>query len=239
MAQPTSGTYDFAPSFAEFMQVAYGRIQIRKPSITAEHIWNAVMAANLMMCDWGVTQVPNLWKVTLISVPIVQGQATYTVPKNVVAILDYYLRLPLPAGTSITTDIVISPISRTEYADQPNKNQQDRPTTVWWDRQIDSTLTLWPTPDQNGPYTLFYYAMTQTQDIVLPQAAGVDIPWRFNEAFVSGLAAKLAISYPPPPPNSLDTLTALAKAAWDTAANQDVEQSPLYIIPGLAFYNRN
>lgn len=237
MAQPSSGTYDWAPSFADLMRTAYGRIQIRQPSFTADHMWQAVMAANLLMCDFGVVDVPNLWKVTLLSINLVQGQATYSVPKNVVAILDYYLQLPLVGDNTQTQDIVVSPISRTEYSTQPDKTLQARPTSVWWDRQINSTVTLWPTPDQNGPYVLRFYAMTQTQDVVLPQGATVDIPWRFNEAFTAGLAAKLAITYPPPPPNSIETMQALAQKAWTSAANQDVEQSPIYIIPGLSRYD--
>ena len=143
-----------------------------------------------------------------------------------------------PQSTANPIDRVILPISRTEYSDQPNKFTQAFPTTVWWDRAINSQLTLWPVPDASGPYVLFAYAMTQVQDAVMTAGATMDLPYRFLEAFTAGLSAKLAIKYPPPPPNSAIIMQQLAQQAWDMAANQDIEDVPLYIAPGLSSYFR-
>lgn len=237
MAQPSSGTYAFQPSMAEMVLEAFDRIQIRPTSITAQHMHTAVMSANFLQSEWTTQDGPDLWKVSLISVPLVQGTATYSIPTNVVDILDYYLRLP-PSGPG-TTDIVVEPISRTEYADQPDKQLQERPTSVWWDRQINSTVTMWPTPDGNGPYTLYMYVATQLQDATLPQGATLDIPYRFFDAFAAGLAARLAVKYPPPPPNSTVAMQALYDKAWGMAAMKDSENVPLFIVPGISFYTRN
>lgn len=237
MAQPSSGTTAFQPSFGEMILEAYSRIQVRGSSITAYHMHDAVRSGNFLQSDWNSNLGPNLWKVELRQISLVQGQATYDVDPDVVDILDYYLNGPF--GSSFSTDIVIFPISRTEYADQPNKTQQARPTTVWWNRQTDSTLTLWPVPDQNGPYVLYYYAEIQIQDAVLPNAATLDIPFRFYDAFAAGLAAKLAVKYPPPPPNSLATMKGLADEAWEKASDRDIEDVPLFIVPAIGFYTRN
>lgn len=233
----SSGTYAFAPGLDDLLIEAYGRLQIRPSSFSAQHMRDAFMSANLLLAEFAVRGVPNLWEVELISIPLIQGTATYNIPKNIVAILDYYISTN--TGTPTQTDIIVYPISRTDYAAQPNKNLQARPTTVWWDRLINSTITLWPVPDGAGPYTLFYYAMTQMQDAVLGQGTLVDVPYRFLEAFAAGLAAKLAIKYPPPPPMSYIILKQLADEAWTFAAQQDVEDTPWMIQPAVSSYYRD
>lgn len=44
------------------------------------------------------------------------------------------------------TDIFLWPISRNDYAFQPNKEEQGRPTTFWFNRAIYPTITVWPVP---------------------------------------------------------------------------------------------
>lgn len=237
MAQPSSGTTLFQPALSDYIIEAFDRIQIRAPSITANHMHTAVMSANFLQSEWSTQEGPNLWKVELMSINLVQGQATYNVPANVIDVLDWYMNGPF--GSSFATDIVIFPISRTEYADQPNKLQQARPTTVWWNRQVNSTITLWPVPDGNGPYVLYFYAELQQQDAALPNAATLDMPFRFFDAFAAGLAAKLAVKYPPPPPNSMIAMATMADKAWQMASDKDVEDVPLYIVPAIGYYSNN
>lgn len=236
----SSGTYGYNPDLGLLSIEAYSRIQIRPTSLTAMHMRDAVQSANFLLSDWSTRNGPNLWEIELISFNLVQGTANYVVPANVVAILDWYIRLPPQAGPN-PTDIVIYPISRSEYADQPNKASQALPTTVWWNRSPatgGTTINLWPTPDQNGPYILYAYAMTQMQDASLPNGATMDIPYRFLEAFAAGLASKLSVKYPPSPPNSAQIMKALADEAWANASQQDMEQVPLYVTPGLSSYFR-
>lgn len=138
-------------------------------------------------------------------------------------------------------DRVILPISRTEYSSQPDKFTQTIPTSVWFDRTINPTVTLWPVPDGNGPYVLFYYAMQQIQDAVMPGGVGLDVPNRFLPAFAAGLAYKLARKFPT---NLVKAGIAVGELkvdydeAWTLAAQQDVEDVPLYVIPGLTGYMR-
>lgn len=136
------------------------------------------------------------------------------------------------------TDRVATPISRTDYAAQPNKLQQSYPNTWWFNRQISPQLTLWPVPDGNGPYELHYWAMVQFDDVVTTGGIGLDIPWRFLEAFAAGLAAKLSIKYPLQNPQMIMMLEQLAEKSWGYAANQDVEIAPLSIAPSISGYYR-
>lgn len=393
-ALPSSGTFSYQPALSDLVIDAYSRIQIRPTMITRMHMQDAIQSSNLLLAEWSIKHSVNLWEVELIAIPMVQATGTYSIPKNVVSLLDMYIRqyilanpvnltpqfstlmnstlvtisqpdhglipgnwisvfvpvaiggiilqgfyqlvsvidantytvnaqynalttavntgiVPLftatfnsnsitvtmtnhglfagntftiqvgtivggltlsgiynvtsvidannfviqasnPSGTNDAEyengglvqiipqtnaepqDRVILPISRSEYAAQPNKFQQAYPTSFWWDRTINSTITFWPVPDMNGPYVCYMYCMTQIQDAVLPGGVTMDLPYRFYEAFTAGLAAKLALKYPPPPPNSIQLVKQYADESWELAERQDAENVPLYITPGLS-----
>ena len=228
----SSGTYNFQPSLGELVLNAFARCGVRRTAIMQEHMTDARFETNLMLASWA-NQGVNLWEVVLISVPLVQGQTTYTVPAKVVMILDAVIQQN--TGTSSQFDRVIMPISRTEYSQTPNKLQQAPPTVFWFDRLINPTVTLWPVPDQTSTYTLNYYAVTQIQDAELTDAQTVDIPYRWLDALASGLAARLAAIYAP---DRMQMLEAKAAQAYTIAATQDTENVGLYITPGLAGYFR-
>lgn len=237
----SSGTTSFNPGLSDITVEAFSRIQVRPSSLTTDHMVQARNSSNYLLSDWMTRGGgPNLWKIQLLSWPLVQGTPSYTVQANVVAILDWYIRLQ-PQNATNPTDTVIYPISRTEYASQPNKLSQAQPSTVWWDRAPATGGTfayLWPVPDQAGPYTLYAYALVQMDDAAMANGATMDIPYRFLEAFAAGLAAKLSVKYPPPPPNSAMIMIQLAEQAWTMASQQDVEDVPIYITPGLSSYFR-
>jgi hypothetical protein len=228
----TSGTYSFNPSLGEIVLNAYARCGVRRTALMQEHMTDARFEANLMLASWA-NQGVNLWEVTPISVLLVQGQTTYSVPQKVVMILDAVIQQN--TGTSSQFDRVIMPISRTEYSQTPNKLQQAPPTVFWFDRLINPTVTLWPVPDQSNTYTLNYYAVTQIQDAELTDAQTVDIPYRWLDAMASGLAARLSAIYAP---ERMQMLEAKAEQAYTIAATQDTENVPLYIMPGLSGYFR-
>ena len=228
----SSGTYNFQPSLGELVLNAFARCGVRRTAIMQEHMTDARFETNLMLASWA-NQGVNLWEVVLISVPLVQGQTTYTVPAKVVMILDAVIQQN--TGTSSQFDRVIMPISRTEYSQTPNKLQQAPPTVFWFDRLINPTVTLWPVPDQTNYYTLNYYAVTQIQDAELTDAQTVDIPYRWLDALAAGLAARLAAIYAP---DRMQMLEAKAAQTYTIAATQDTENVPLYIMPGLSGYFR-
>lgn len=228
----TSGTYSFNPSLGEVVLNAYARCGVRRTALMQEHMQDARFETNLMFASWA-NQGVNLWEVDLVTVPLVQGQTTYAVDAKTVMILDAYIQYN--GGTSSQFDRVIMPISRTEYAQTPNKNLQAPPTTFWFDRLINPTVTLWPVPDQTGTYSLQYYRVTQIQDAELTDAQTVDIPYRWLDALCSGLAARLSAIYAV---ERMQMLEAKAEQAYTVAATQDTENVPLYIMPGLSGYFR-
>jgi len=224
----TSGTYAFNPSLGEIVLYAYQNIGIRPTSVLQEHMESARMAANMMLARFS-NQGVNLWAVDLVTVPLVEGQATYAVDGNTIMVLDAY------TTTDSGIDRVIMPISRTEYASYPNKTQQGFPTSYWFDRLVSPTLTLWPVPDGSSATILKYYRVRQVQDANLQNGENVEIPYRWLEAFADGLAYRLARIWQP---QMAVPLKAQADESYQIAAEQDVEAVNTYISPMIGGYFR-
>lgn len=225
----TSGTYLFNPSLGEATMNAFSRIQIRPTEITQSHLFQAKMSANLLLSEWS-NQQPNLWEVGLQTLALVSGTASYTVSANTVMILDLYVRYGDPS-----TDRYLMPVSRTEYASFPDKDNEAFPNVYWYDRTISQTVTFYPVPDDNGPYTAYYYSVRQTQDIDYTSGQNPEVPYRFYDAYCAGLAWKLSEHYAP---QLEDKMFTRYQRAWSIATAQDTENVELYITPGLSGYFR-
>jgi hypothetical protein len=228
----TSGTYTFNPSLGELTLYAYNLIGVRNTAVLQEHMEAARMASNMMLARWS-NQGVNLWAVDLISVPLVQGQATYNVDANTVMILDAYMEID--NGSSQPIDRIILPISRTEYASYPNKEQQGFTTTYWFDRLLSPTVTLWPVPDGTSAQYLKYYRVRRLQDSKLQNGEQVEIPYLWMEAFAYGLAQRLAMVWSP---EKVAILKPIADESYMIAAEQNVEQAQQYISPQISGYFR-
>lgn len=234
----SSGTYNYSLSNGEAVLAAYERVQIRAPELRQEHMLTARREINDLFVELSNRQV-NLWKVQLNTISLVQGTPTYSIPSNVVMILDAYRSLNY--GTSNQTDSYVTPMSRTEWASIANKSSQGPPTSYWFDRLISPTVTMWPEPDGNGPYTWAYYAVLQMQDANLPGGETPDLPYRWLGVLVAGLALRLARCYPP---QGVDQLAFKADRqkdydqAWQWAAAQDTENVPFTIAPAIGAYYR-
>jgi len=228
----TSGTYTFNPSLGELTLYAYNLAGLRNTSLMQEHMESARMATNLMLSRWA-NQGVNLWAVDLITTALVAGQTTYDVDPNTVVILDAYVQID--NGSSQPIDRVIMPVSRTEYASYPNKEQQGFTTVFWFDRLISPTVTLWPVPDGYSAQTLKYYRVRQIQDANLQNAQNVEIPYLWLEAFAYGLASRVAQIWSP---DKLQFLKPLADEAYQIAAAQNVETAQQYISPMISGYFR-
>jgi hypothetical protein len=212
---------------------AYERCQLRVPELRQEHWRSAFRELNFAMAQFSNLQ-PNLWKVALNTISLVQGTGTYSIPNNVVMILDSYRSLNY--GTTNQTDIYTTPISRTEYASYASKETQGPPIVFWFDRTPPSqTVTFYPFPDGNGPYTWVYYACLQMQDANLAGGETPDVPYLWLDALTANLAWRLARVYAP-------TLEMQRKAdaqeAWNIAATQNVENVNFSLSPSLYSYYR-
>jgi hypothetical protein len=224
----TSGTYTFNPSLGELTIYAYQLIGVRPTALLQEHMDSARLATNMMFTRWS-NQGVNLWQVSLVTVPLVAGTATYSVDASTVVMLDAYIEYGNPP-----IDRIILPISRTEYASYPNKTQQGFPTVFWFDRLLSPTVTIWPTPD--GTQTsLKYYKVNRIEDANMNGTQQVDIPPIWLEAMAYGLAERLALIWAP---EKVAIMKPMADEAYQIAANQNVETAAFYISPSTSGYWR-
>ncbi len=225
-----SNTYTFNPSLGEITLYAFNLCGIRGTQILQEHMESARMAANMMLGRWS-SQGVNLWAVDLQTIPLVQGTATYSVLANTVAMLDAYI---VTTSSGSTTNRLILPISRTEYASYPNPTQQGFPTTYWFDRLLAPTVTLWPTPDGNET-SFNFYRVRQLSDANFTNGQQIEMPYYFQEAFAFGLAERLAMIWAP---EKVQMIKPLADEAYSIAATQNVETANYYISPMVSGYWR-
>ena len=228
----TTGTYAFNPALGELTLYAYNLAGVRNTALMQEHFQTARMAANMLCSRWA-NQGVNLWAVDLITVPLVSGTATYAVDANTVVMLDAYVTID--DGVSAPIDRIILPVSRTEYAAYPNKEQQGFTTVFWFDRLLSPTVTLYPVPDGMSAQYLKYYRVRQIQDAALQGGLTVEIPYLWMEAFAYGLAYRLAQVWNPP---MVVALKAFADEAYNIAATQNIETAQTYISPMLSGYFR-
>lgn len=240
----TSGTYAFNPSLGELTLYAFNLCGVRNTAILQEHMTTSRMAANLMLSSWANKGV-NLWKVDLVTFDLTTGVSTYAAGSDgagnpdsadanrTVMVLDAYVTTT-SGGQNI--DRIILPVSRSEYASYPNKEQQGFPTTYWFDRLISPTITIWPVPNTStGPTTISFYRVIQVQDSEMTNGQTVDVPYRWLEAFATGLAYRLSQIWSPA---MTANMKALADEAYNIAAQQDTEYVSMYISPQISGYYR-
>lgn len=228
----SSGTYNFAPSNGELVLAAYERIQIRAPSLRQEHMLSARRELNFLFGEFSNKQV-NLWEVLRTQTTLVQGTATYPITPQTIMVLD--ASIVLNFGQQNESRRYITPISRSEYLTYANQQTQGPPTVFWFDRLESPTITFWPVPDGNGPYTFDWFGCTQQQDANLAGGETPDAPYRWFDAIVAGMAHRLSRIYAP----QMEQIRKMdAKEAWETAATQDTENVPLVLAPQIGAYYR-
>jgi len=98
-------------------------------------------------------------------------------------------------------------------------------------------VTVWPAPDQGSVtspyYYLIYWRLRRLQDA----GNGVnveDIPFRFQEALIAGLAYKLSMKIPQAM-ERMPMLKAQYDEAWQFAADEDREKAPIRFVPRQSF----
>lgn len=226
----SSGTTNFAITNGEAVIDAFERCGIMKPALSANHFTTARRQLDLLLSSEFSNRQVNLWKVTQKTQLLTQGTATYTLTSDVIMILDAY-RSTTSGG--VTTDIFMTPISLDDYAGYPQKGTQSPPTVYYFNRQILPQVTLYPTPDGNGPYTFTYWCCTQVQDASLPSGETPDVPARWYDVLCAGLAYRLARVYAP----ALEDKRKMDYTeAWGFASNQDVQNTPVRIAPRMNGY---
>ena len=199
----------------------------------------ATRSLNLMLSEWANRGI-NLWTLDTGSIALSAGTGTYNLPIDTVDLLDHVVR----TGTGTNQqDINITRISSSTYLSIPNKNATGRPIQVWINRQSGETnangtiayptITVWPLPENGSSYTFVYTRLRRMYDA----GTGInsqDIPFRFLNPLVAGLAYYLSMKIP-----GADQRTVMLKQMYDEAfqlaADEDREKAAIRFVPRETF----
>ncbi|CAB4159114.1 hypothetical protein UFOVP714_61 [uncultured Caudovirales phage] len=160
-----------------------------------------------------------------------------------------YFRVRATSGTlgfsqiylaNTPTEIPLARMNRDDYTNLPNKAfQSNRPLQYWFDRQVNNPIMhMWPVPNLAATVCQIVvwrqrYIMdvgTMTQDVEVPQ--------RWLEAIVSGLAAKMALELVEVDVSLIPILDQKAAIALNIAQMEERDNSPMMIAPNIAPYTR-
>jgi len=220
----TSGASAFNLDFAEIAEEAFERCGAELRS--GYDLRTARRSLNLLLLEWANRGI-NMWTVEQGSIPLVAGTATYNLPAGTVDLLEFVIRTG--SGTS-QSDAAISRVSVSTYAAIPTKTTQGRPSQIYIDRGRDNpSVTVWPVPDANQPYTLVYWRLRRMEDIGTG-ANTQDVPFRFLPVMVSGLAYYLSLKLPDGMQRT-QLLKAEYEEQWQQAATEDREKASVRFVP--------
>jgi hypothetical protein len=138
------------------------------------------------------------------------------------------------------SEIPMARLNRDDYVNLPNKQfTSDRPLQYWLDRQaLSPVMNLWPTPNAQAETSqIVVWARRHIMDVGTMNQQ-VEVPQRWYEAVVAGLAAKLALEYAEVDPSMIGLLDQKAAQALYTAQQEERDDSPVNILPNIAMYTR-
>lgn len=251
----TDGTVDILNSNFRWLQQVTG-INYTTSTYREVDFTDSVFVANAGIF-WSAAAVPIVFErsddgVTWITIQSETPTASagewtwYDMDSSVAA---RYFRIRATSGTlgfsqiylaNTPTEIPLARMNRDDYTNLPNKAfQSNRPLQYWFDRQVNNPIMhMWPVPNLAATVCQIVvwrqrYIMdvgTMTQDVEVPQ--------RWLEAIVAGLAAKMALELVEVDVNLIPILDQKAAIALNIAQMEERDNSPMMIAPNISPYTR-
>lgn len=215
----STGSFLFDPILAVICDEAVERAGMNLQEITGEHIISIRRSSGFMLSSWS-NRGHRQWTFEQVEHTVIPGEVSFDLPVGSIEVQTAVVR-----RNDVDTEIY--PISRGDYLILHDKNLIGRPDRYFVDRRRDTDGT-------NQPQVFFWLAGENTTDILIfnvykqIQDVGnaqntLDIPFRFQEAFVSELAAKVALKYNEA---KWEKLQALADKEWTLAHDEDRDTAP-------------
>jgi hypothetical protein len=136
-------------------------------------------------------------------------------------------------------EIPLGLLNRDAYVQQSNKVFPNRPNSYWFQRDIPRpVVNLWPAPfAASEGAQLILWRQRHIMDTENLQQE-VEVPQRWLEAIVNGLASKMASETPQVDVNLIPVLEQRAATSLMRAWDGDGDGSPIQINPGIGVYTK-
>lgn len=225
----TSGSKNFELDVAEYIEEAYERCGLEmRTSYDARTIKRSL---NILLADWANRGL-NQWTIQQNSISMTEGTLSYdldsTDPTAVIDVLDAFLRRTV---NSVNTDYSIDRISRSEYANIPNKSTKARPSQYFIDKQITPKIYVYPAP-ANSTDTIHVNCLIRIDDTDALTNT-MEMPFRFYPALAAGLAYYLSLKKAP---DRTQMLKGIYEEEFRRAADTDEDRASVKIAPALRSY---
>ena len=221
----TSGSRDFQPNVAEWIEEAYERCGLEMR--TAYDARTARRSLNILFADWANRGL-NQWTINTVNQTLTEGTESYSLNAYVVDVLDVVLRR---TKNSVVTDYQMSQIGRSEYWNIPNKATKARPTQYFLDKQETPKIYVWPAPE-NSTDIIKMNQILRIEDVDT-SVNDVQVPFRFYPCLVAGLAYYLSQKRAP---ERMESLKMMYEDEFARALAQDESRASLMVKPNMRSY---
>lgn len=224
----TSGTWNFNLDLTDVFEDAYE--QIGSELRSGYDYVRARRALNMLLLDWQNRGL-NLWTMKQGTQTLTAGSSSYQLDAERLEVVDIALRTG--TGTS-QLDRALRRMSSNDYLRQSNKAQTGVPNSYWIAHSPDSiTINLWPVPDSQETYTLYYHYLERIEDAGNVGSNNIDVPPRFLPAMTTGLAYFLALRTPGELERALGLKIAYDEF-WKNATEAARDRASFFIRPKVA-----
>lgn len=198
---------------------------------------SARTSINLELIKWANIGF-SLWKEVSGTIDLATGVATYPLSPNLVTVTEVWYSLINGLGSGINSDRIMLPMTRTQYAQLPNKLQTGTPTQFWYQMLAIPQITVWqvPAPGAGAPtYVVNWYGLERMQDAQPVSGQTPDVVYRGLDALCACLTKRLAEKFAPA---RMAEKKELADEAFYDLQTRDQEMGPLLIQPQIGVYGK-
>jgi len=249
------GTIDVLSAYVRTSQGAESTETVAPDSRTLD--FGTASAVATVGLKWSADAVPLVfersddgigWRAIQTETPsAISGEWTWFDLSSVVA--SRYFRVRATSGTlalsgmhtgGAPTEITVARLNREQYTSLPNKNSPGpRPLQYWFDRQVRRpVMRIWPQPTAASEHhTLVVWRHRHIMDVGT-MAQEIEVPQRWVDAIVAGLAARLAMEIAEVDPGLMQPLDAAAQQALYLAQSSEHDNSPINWAPNISAYTR-
>jgi hypothetical protein len=199
----STGTYNTSSLVRELMDESFERAGMDPQVSVTGHIKSWFRSCRMMLnSEWATVGIRQ-WQILQASHTLSVGENFFNPPAGFLDITDAVLRRPGQLTTY--ADVEMYPITRNEWLLITNKLIQGRPDRFFVDRQagvntgtgLSNAIVNYWQAGSNTTDQIVYYYFHQDQDVSESLSDTLDIPVMAKEAFVAGMASKMALKWNP------------------------------------------